>query len=101
MNNIVKNFVQSTGSHNEIRVISIPATPDFDNATVSIICSAGSCRFQHNMTPVQARELAGYLVAEANLLDKSKDAPFVIGAGLNGSVVRVWEKQEDKTEVAA
>jgi hypothetical protein len=58
----IKNFVESSHSSNEIYV---KATGEKKNI-VAIICWAGSCTFQHSMTPNQARELAGYLQAEAN-----------------------------------
>jgi len=36
---------------------------------VSIIQDLGSMRFQHDMTPAQAREMAAALIAEANQLE--------------------------------
>jgi len=36
---------------------------------VSIIQRSGSMRFQHSMTPDQAREMAAALIAEANQLE--------------------------------
>jgi hypothetical protein len=44
--------------------------------TVILCGDGGDCSFQHNMTPTEAREVAGYLLAEANYCeqaDKSTD----------------------------
>ena len=37
---------------------------------VIMTCDGGNCYFQHSMTPTQARELAGYLQAEANYCEQ-------------------------------
>jgi hypothetical protein len=62
----IKNFVESSHSSNEIVVMAIGKRKDI----VAIICWAGSCSFQHSMTPNQARALAGYLQAEANFCEQ-------------------------------
>lgn len=36
---------------------------------INIVQSCGSMRFQHSMTPAQARQLAAYLVECADLLE--------------------------------
>jgi hypothetical protein len=41
-----------------------------DDHFVIITCDGGNCSFQHNMTPNEARELAGYLQAEANFCEQ-------------------------------
>jgi hypothetical protein len=43
--------------------------------TVILICDGGNCRFQHNMTPNEARELAGYLQIEANYCEEQLEVP--------------------------
>ncbi len=68
----VKNFVESGHSSNEITVSAVGEDKD----CVAIICWAGSCTFQHSMTPNQARQLAGYLQAEANTCEQAKQVDW-------------------------
>ena len=62
----VKNFIESSHASNEVLVMTVGNS----EKVVAIICYGGSCSFQHSMTPNQARELAGYLQAEANYCEQ-------------------------------
>lgn len=63
----VKNFCESSHSSNELVVRVVGEYSE----VVAIICYAGSCTFQHSMTPNQARLLAGYLQDEANACEQA------------------------------
>lgn len=52
------------------RSVGVQSIIDDRSKTVIIYCDGGNVRFQHNMTPNEARELAGYLYAEANVCDQ-------------------------------
>ncbi len=56
-------------SDREGRSVSVQSIFGDKTKTVILSCDGGNCRFQHNMTPDEARELSGYLQAEANYCD--------------------------------
>lgn len=63
---------KTSGPKNHGRFVSVRSLMATGGShSIIMACDGGNIHFQHNMTPTEARELAGYLQAEANYVEQA------------------------------
>jgi Fe-S cluster biogenesis protein NfuA len=62
----------TSGYKSHGRFVTVRSIKHSEGTSVILVCDGGNCHFQHSMTPTEAREIAGYLQAEANHVEQAE-----------------------------